>query len=59
MLASDKLEIEDVLIHAAADVPVKRDQPEVHLLPRREDESAHVRQQRHDTMRGLGGNFGE
>ena len=50
-------------MHAAANVPVERDQPGIHrprhLLPRRENEAANVRQQRRDATRGLGGNFGE
>ena len=50
-------------MHPASDVPVERDQPGIHrprhLLPRREDESAHIRQQRRDAVRGPGGNFGE
>jgi hypothetical protein len=54
---------EDVLTNAAANVPVERDQSGIHrprhLLSRREDESAHIREQWRDAARGLGGNFGE
>ena len=55
--------LEDVPTNPAANVPVERDQPGIHcprhLLPRRENESAHLRQQRRTTARWLGGDFGE
>lgn len=55
--------LENVLMNPATDVAVKRDQPGIHrprhLLPRRKNEFANVRQQRRDAARGLGGNFGE